>query len=211
MNLSDVSQTAIYTLLCRVTQMETKNPDIDDPMAVLCLDNMISLASEEDKKRILKWKKMVARIGASDAKFVAHRASTIDAIVNDYISKNPSCTVISLACGFDTRFWRIENSKCTYLELDLPEVIALKKEILKEHLSYELMGCSVLDTSWIDKVTLDGNSNFLLIAEGLFMYFPKLDATRLLQAIAQRFTRSQFVLSMVSKRYTRGVIVFSLA
>lgn len=206
MNLTDVSQTAIWTLICRANQAEKKNQRIDDRMAVLCLDKMISLASVEDKSRLLKWKRMAAGIGASDAGHIAWRASEIDRVVNDYISKHPSCTVINLACGFDTRFWRIENSKCRYLELDLPEVIALKKEILNGHLNYELMGHSVLDTTWIDKVTSNGNSNFLLIAEGLFMYLPKTDATRLLQSIAQRFYRSQFVLDMASEKMATGIM-----
>jgi len=206
MNLTDVSQTAIYTLICRATQAEQKKPGIDDPMAILCLDKLISLASAEDKNRLLKWKKMMAGMGASDAKTGVWRAREIDRIVNDYISKHPSCTVINLACGFDTRFWRIENSKCKYMELDFPEVIALKKEILGADLSYEQIGCSVLDTTWIDKVTSNGNNNFLLIAEGLFMYLPKPDAARLLQTIAQRFYRSQFVLDMVNEKVTRGLL-----
>ena len=87
--------------------------------------------------------------------------------------------MINLACGFDTRFWRIENEKCKYVELDLPGMIELKREILKDHLDYELIGCSVLDTSWIDQVTSNGNSSFLLLAEGLFYYLPKQDVTRL--------------------------------
>ena len=97
-------------------------------MAVLCLDNMISLASNEDKKRIVKWKKLVGRIGTSDAKRAVQRFGEIDRIVNKYISNTPSCTVINLASGFDTRFWQLENRMCNYLELDLPEVIALKKK-----------------------------------------------------------------------------------
>jgi O-methyltransferase involved in polyketide biosynthesis len=113
--------------------------------------------------------------------------------------------VINLACGFDTRFWRIENEKCKYVELDLPEVIAIKREILKDHLGYELIGCSVLDTSWIDKVTSNGNSNFLLLAEALFYYLPKQEVTRLLREIAQRFNRSQLVLDMPPEKYTKGL------
>jgi methyltransferase (TIGR00027 family) len=204
MKLSDVSQTAVYTLICRVTQAEKKNPIISDPMASLCLENMFSLASDEDKRRILKWKKMVGGLGSIDAKWIAQRAIAMDGIVNEYISNNPSCTVITLGCGFDTRFWRINNSKCRYIELDLPETLEFKKEILKDHLSFEQIGCSVLDTTWIDKVTSAGNSNFLLVAEGLFMYLPKPEAARLLQEIAQRFSRSQFVLDMVPEKYTKG-------
>lgn len=186
--------------------MEKENPAIDDPMAALCLDNLIALASGEEQKRILKLKKMVAGIGASDAKRIAQRVNEIDAIVNTYIANHPSCTVIGLAGGFDTRFWRIENDNCNYLELDLPEVVALKKEILKEHLNYELIGSSVLDVTWIDRVTEDKNTNFLLIAEGLFMYLPKPKAIELLQVIARRFNRSQLVLDMVPEKYTRGFL-----
>lgn len=204
MNLSDVSQTAVFTLICRVTQTEKKNPIISDPMAVLCLEKMLTLVSEDDKRRILKWKKMMGGMGSSDAKHIANRAITIDGIVNEYLSNNPSCTVISLGSGFDTRFWRIDNSKCRYIELDLPETIELKKEILKDNLSYEQIGGSVLDTAWIDKVTSAGNSNFLLIAEGLFMYLPKPEAAGLLQEISQRFSRSQFVLDMAPQKYTKG-------
>ncbi len=47
-------------------------------------------------------------------------------------------------------FRRLNNQECEYFELDLPEVIEIKKEILKDKLNYELLGCSVMDSSWID-------------------------------------------------------------
>jgi O-methyltransferase involved in polyketide biosynthesis len=165
----------------------------------------MSISSEEEKNRIIKWKKMYTGIQARDARARALNVRSFDNIANLYISINPGCTVINLACGFDTRFWRIENEKCQYIELDLPEMIELKREILKEHLGYELIGCSVLDASWIDQVTLNGNNNFLLLAEGLFYYLPKQDVTRILQVIAQKFTHSQLVLDMAPEKYTKGL------
>jgi len=72
---------------------------------------------------------------ASNRKTSNRRALYFDKLVNDYILKHSSCTVINLACGFDTRFWRIDNKNCKYYELDFPEVIALKKELLKEYIS----------------------------------------------------------------------------
>ena len=204
MILSEVSRTAILALLCRVVESEKKNPVFNDPMAVLCLERLMSISSEEEKNRIMKWKKMYAG-NAQDARARALTARSFDNIASVFISNNPGCTVVNLACGFDTRFWRIENEKCKYVELDLPEMIELKREILKDHLDYELIGCSVLDTSWIDKVTSNGNSNFLLLAEALFYYLPKQDVIRILQAIARRFTRSQLVLDMASEKYTKGL------
>jgi O-methyltransferase involved in polyketide biosynthesis len=205
MNLSEVSRTAILPLLCRVLESGKKNPLFNDPMAVLCLERLLSISSEEEKNRIMKWKKMYAGINAHDARARVLTARSFDSIASHFISNNPGCTVINLGCGFDTRFWRIKKEKCKYVELDLPGMIELKKEILKDHLDYELIGCSVLDASWIDRVTSNGNSNFLLLAEALFYYLPKQEVTRLFQAIAQRFDRSQLVLDLAFEKYTKGL------
>ena len=205
MNLSEVSQTAVLVLTCRAVESEQINPILNDSMADLCLERLLSISSEEEKKRILWWKSMYTGMQARDRKARTKTAKSFDDIANSFISNHPGCTVINLACGLDTRYWRIENKNCKYIELDLPEMIKLKREILKEHLDYKLIGGSVLDTSWIDQVTSNGNSNFLLLAEGLFYYLPKQEATRLLQAITQRFDRSQLVLDMAPEKYTKGL------
>ena len=84
-------------------------------------------------------------------------------------------------------------------------MIALKREILQKHLTYELIGCSVLDPSWIDEVTASGSSNFLLLAEALFYYLPKPDVTRILQVISHKFDHSQLVLETAPEKYTKGL------
>ena len=205
MDLSQVSRTAILLLICRAIEAGKNQSGFNDPMAVLCLERLISIASEEEKRWIIKRKRMYAGIQARDAKAGVRRVKAFDNAANRFIADHPKCTVINLACGFDTRFWRIENENCHYIELDLPGVIELKKEILKDHLGYEVIGSSVLDTSWIDKVTVNGNTGFLLIAEGLFMWLPQTEATRLFKEIGERFNRSQLVLDMVPEKYTKGI------
>jgi O-methyltransferase involved in polyketide biosynthesis len=205
MNLAEVSRTAILPLLCRAIQTEMSDPTFNDPMAVLCLERLMSLSSEEEKQRILKWRKMYTGFNNRDVKARMMTVRRFDTIARQFISDHPGCTVVNLACGFDTRFWRIDTDKCKYIELDLPEMIAVKSEILKDHLNYELIGCSIFDTSWIDKVTTSGNGHFLLLAEALFYYLPKHDVIRILQVISQRFDRSQLVLEMAPEKYTKGL------
>jgi methyltransferase (TIGR00027 family) len=201
MKLTDVSKTAIATSLrTHVLESQKDNPIINDPMARYCLDKLTSLASEDEKELLFNRKLPPALIN-----HIAIRARKYDSIINEYILKKTSSTVINLGCGFDTRYWRIDNQKCTYIELDLPEVIEIKKEILKDYLSYEMIGCSVLDTSWIDRVTAKGNRNFLLVAEGLFMYLPKADVINLFKTFSERFYDSQIVLEVVTEKYTRGI------
>jgi O-methyltransferase involved in polyketide biosynthesis len=201
LKLSDVEKTAILTLIYRAVESEKKNPIFKDHMAVLLLERLMAKASEEEKNWILKWIQY-SRIYSGDRKPSIQRAKKLDCIVNHFILTHSSCTVINLGCGFDTRFWRIENTKCSFIDLDLPEVIELKKEILESH--YELISCSVMDTSWIDKVTTNGNSNFLLIAEGLFIYLSEQDVARILSAISQKFICSKIAFDMVCEKYTKG-------
>jgi methyltransferase (TIGR00027 family) len=198
--LTDVSKTAIITLRSHVLESQKNNPLIHDPMAKYCLDHLVLFASEEEKALLFKRK-----LSSALTRHIAIRARKYDAIINDFISKNPSSIVVNLGCGFDTRYWRIDHKQCEYLELDLPEIVEMKKEILKGHLGYELMACSVLDPSWIDRVTSQGNRNFLLIAEGLLMYLPKVEVVNLFKTFSERFYHSQMVLEVVTEKYTRGI------
>jgi len=205
MDLTQVSRTGILTLICRAIEAEKDQSELKDPMAVLCLQRLMSMASEEERRWIIREKRSFEGIQANHVKEGIQRVKAFDNAANRFIADHPQCTVINLGCGFDTRFWRIDHEKCTYIELDLPEVIQLKKEIFKDHLIYEVISGSVVDTSWIDKVTKKGNTDFLLLAEGLFCYLPRQDAIRLLKEIGERYTRSQLVLDIVPEKYTQGL------
>ncbi len=205
MDISAVSRTAILTLICRAAVSEKENTLFNDPMAVQCLEQLISIASVEEKRWIIDRRKFYSSISYHDAKAGARRARTFDDIANQYIAVCPHCTVINLACGFDTRFWRIANENCRYIEIDLPEVIAVKKEILKDQLAYDLIGLSALDPTWMEQVTAHGNSHILVLAEGLLMFLSQPEVTWLFQQFAQRFTESMFSFDMVREKYLRGI------
>ena len=54
MNLSNVSRTAILTLIARVAASEKKNTLYNDPMAALIYERLLALASEGEKTWILR-------------------------------------------------------------------------------------------------------------------------------------------------------------
>jgi O-methyltransferase involved in polyketide biosynthesis len=205
MELSQISRTAILLLICRAVESENIKSSCKDPMAVLCLERLMSTVSEEDRRWIDRMKRSYEGIRRRDAKAGTLRGRVFDHAVSRFIADHPDCTVINLACGFDTRFWRIGSGKFRYIEIDLPEVIGLKQDILKDHIDYECIRCSILNTSWIDQVTSGGNTRFLLLAEGLFMWLPPQEAIRVIREIAERFVQSQLVLDMVPERYTKGI------
>ena len=42
---------------------------------------------------------------------VIARTAVLDELVSDFIRKNPDCTVVNIACGLDTRFYRMDNGR----------------------------------------------------------------------------------------------------
>jgi len=205
MNLTSISKTAINTLIMRAVESEASHSKLNDPMAVELLARFMLKASEEERKWISGWKKRYANPFSRNRKSGTQRVNRLDEIVNNYISKNSSCTVINLGCGLDTRFWRIKSSECRYIELDLPEVIEVKRDLLGDKIPYELIGCSVLDTVWIENTNLVGNEKILFIAEGLLYYLPKDEVVNLFQQISQKVINSQIVFDTIPDMFTKGV------
>jgi methyltransferase (TIGR00027 family) len=200
MRISEASKTAIITLMSRAIESEFPNPIIHDPMARYCLERLYSLITEEERAELSR-----IRLPPGLTNHIAIRARKYDSIANEYISKKPSCTVVELGCGFSTRYWRINRGKCRYVELDLPEVAALKREVLGDKLEYGLVGRSVLDPSWMDEVASSGNRDFLFLAEGLFMYLPKEGVVSLFGELSRRFLDSRIALEVVADYYTSGI------
>jgi len=200
MRLTDVSRTAIATLRCRAIESDKRNPLIHDPIAVYCVERLRALASEDEKALLFDRK-----LSASLTSHIALRARKYDATANAFISDNPGCLVVNLGCGFDTRYWRINHATCEYVELDLPELVELKREVLKGRLDYNMMGVSVLDHAWMDAINPDAKKKALLMAEGLFMYLPKSDVISLFRGISERFRDSRLVFEVVTEQYTRGI------
>jgi methyltransferase (TIGR00027 family) len=175
-------------------------PLIDDPMAVYCVERLRALASDEEKALLFDRK-----LSSVLTNHIALRARKYDSIANGFIANYPACLVVNLGCGFDTRYWRINHDDCEYFELDLPELVELKREVLGEQLHYDIIGASVLDHSWIEEVNPDGRKRALLLAEGLFMYLPREEVIALFQAISRRFRNSQMAFEVVTDTYTRGI------
>ncbi len=67
MDLSQVSRTAILLLICRAVESEKNLAAFKDPMAVLCLERLMSMASGKDLRWITRKKRMYEGFHVRDA------------------------------------------------------------------------------------------------------------------------------------------------
>ena len=93
----------------------------------------------------------------------------MDRISKEFIARNGDCNIVSLGCGLETAYWRIASKEATFYELDLPEVIAKRKEILGKGEKEVLLPYSMFDLEWTKAVRKDKPT--LLTARGVFEYF----------------------------------------
>lgn len=97
--LSAVSETALITLKSHVVEAEGKNPVIEDAMAIECFNRLQSLLPADTRERVLNRK-----LPSTLTRHIALRARKYDSYVRNFIEENPNGLVVSLGCGFDTRY-----------------------------------------------------------------------------------------------------------
>ena len=76
---------------------------------------------------------------------IVARSVVFDELVSGFIKKYPDCTVVNIACGLDTRAYRMDNGKQTWYNLDLPETIEVRDSIYQESGRISTIAGSVLD------------------------------------------------------------------
>lgn len=58
---------------------------------------------------------------------ISIRSVIIDSVTKRLIKDNKNLIVINIGCGLDTRFQRFNNEKISWIDLDVPESIEIRK------------------------------------------------------------------------------------
>jgi O-methyltransferase involved in polyketide biosynthesis len=129
---------------------------------------------------------------------VALRSAQVDAWITDYLSGHPDAAVLHLGCGLHSRGIRIAASEgVRWFDVDLPQVIALRRQLYSESETYRMIGSSVTDPGWLDELPAGGP--VLIVAEGLLMYLTPAEVTDLLHRLLDRFDTGELLADLLSK------------
>ena len=132
------------------------------------------------------------------AVYMTMRAMQYDSLVNDFIAGNPFSAVVHLGCGLDSRFMRIENKAAMWYDIDLEDVIALRRKYYPMSDTYKMFISSATDPLWLKRIK-HNDQPVMVIAEGLSMYLKKDEIIDLLKAFAAEFPRTLFVFDAYSE------------
>ncbi len=113
------------------------------------------------------------------------RAKLIDDFVKNFLGKENESVALHLGCGLDSRYERINNNNVDWYDLDFKDVINIRKNFFKERDKYHMIASSVTDFAWIEQIP-QGKEEYIIIAEGLFMYLKEDEIRDLISRLKNR-------------------------
>lgn len=188
-HLMKEQETLLGTLYSRALDSRSKNPILHDEAA-------------EEIVRRLDYDFRKLRIQRDDVLNTVIRAKQLDQWTTDFLADHSDATVLHLGCGLDSRVDRVALSKnVRWYDLDYPEVIELRRRFFPPRDGYSMIGASVTDPSFLDKVQTSGP--VMIIAEGLFMYLSEYEVKELLRRLTTYFQSGQLAFDVWSRLAVR--------
>jgi O-methyltransferase involved in polyketide biosynthesis len=188
-NLSDVAETLLIPLYVRA--IESQRPD-----ALLKDENAVALVGQMNPD--FSWIGH-AKVNEETRAALVLRNREFDNRARDFQSRCPEAVVVHIGCGLDTRFERVDNGQVEWYDLDLPEVIELRRKFIGgEGERYHFLACSVFDSAWLNTVSAHRPHPFLFLAEGVLMFFKEAQVKSLVLTLRERFPGAELVFDAFS-------------
>lgn len=173
MALGAVQETLLIPLYGRATFTRQHPRLINDPKAVAMVDTLDYDFSGFDGTMSL--------VGS------VFRTRIYDRWISRWLRDNPTGTVVEIGAGLNTRYERLDNGTAHWVELDLPDAVALRRRFFSDTDRRSIVAASILDPdAWLPAVEATGGPWFFA-AEAVLIYLDPVDVVAALATIGSRF------------------------
>lgn len=188
-DLGAVQTTLLLPLLARARDAEKNNPIVCDTYArdvVARLDYDFSRleAGEHSENEQLSW---------------AIRAYNFDNTVRAFLEDNSNAVVINIGAGLETTFQRVDNGSVLWVNIDLPDVVALRQKLIPDSEREMTIARSALDFTWIDDIAQQTKGrSIMFMAAGVLFYFAAFQVEALFRKLAEAYPSAHIVFDSMS-------------
>lgn len=197
-SVSGVPETMLQTMYARAKESEKEHPYIYDKAAVEIVSRLDYDFSNADKDIMM-------------SSGVIARTILLDGMVEEFLSSHPGTIVVNIACGMDTRCYRVEGQYKYWYNIDLPETIEIRNRFLKEDGPVFQIAKSATDASYTEEICYH-DEPVLVVVEGLTMYLQEEDVKQIFHIVYEKFekatvfveTMSPFVSAHVKEKSIQG-------
>jgi len=186
-DLSGVGETLLIPLWGRA-KFSRENPSIlNDTKAIELVEQLDYDFSKLEKS-----------LGVLGNLMHAARAKHLDNKIREYVAKNPKASIVDLGAGLDTAFYRVDNGSLRWYDLDLPEVIGVRRRLIPETVRSTCIAKSLLDLSWLDDIS-DTKNGVFMIAAGVLIYLQESAIKSFFSSLADGVSGAEIVFNTQSR------------
>ncbi len=193
LNLGDVQSTLLLPLVGRAKATEMVTLDFVDEMAT----QIVSALRDQLEPQF-------QAVDLYSTLCYASRAMKMASALEEFTKHRPGASVVNIGAGLDTIFYRIDNGHLRWYDLDLPDVVALRRKLLPEGPRNTCIAKSLFDAAWYDDVA-PGSDGVFMIAGGVLMYHPEPVVREFLRSAAERFPGAELLFDVLSKDAVRSM------
>lgn len=119
------------------------------------------------------------------------RQYTIDKKIRRFIETKDLSNVVFLGAGLETAYNRIGNKTVNFYQVDLPDVIEVRRSLLGEAENECLISGDMFSLDWIKEV--DISLPTLLVVSGVYQYFKEEKILSMISDMKDRITNGELV------------------
>ena len=131
---------------------------------------------------------------------VIARTIVLGRLTKAWLGAHPGAVVVNIACGLDTRCYRMSGYAHWY-NLDLPETMAVREKLLPESGTISQIAMSAME-DWGSKIS-EQNVLVLIVIEGLTMYLNAKDVQQIFAVISSRFSQATIFVETMNPAMVR--------
>ncbi len=110
-----------------------------------------------------------------------------DQHVSAFIKRNPDGWIINVGAGLDTRFYRVDNGRCHWLELDITENLLWRQKLFHKSERYHHICGSVADLEWLASLPIPDKAPVMIVCEHALLDCDEQAIAKFVQALGCHF------------------------
>ncbi|GHG98967.1 class I SAM-dependent methyltransferase [Streptomyces lanatus] len=186
--LGTVQETLLIPLYGRAVESGKEEPALSDPRA-----QEIVAAIDYDFARFDNLPSLVGTV---------LRTALFDLWVSDFLTEHPVSTVVEIGAGLNTRYERVDNGRARWFDLDLPDVIDLRRSFFTDTPRRTTIAASVTDDAWATSVASKAEGPCFFAAEAVLPFLQERDVRHAVDLLAEHFPGSLLALDMAGPGIT---------
>ncbi|WP_246203462.1 class I SAM-dependent methyltransferase [Streptomyces tailanensis] len=184
------------------TEREMRLGTVQETLLIPLYGRAVENRKEESALRDPRAEEIVASIDYDFSRFdnlpslvgAVLRTALFDLWVADFLAAHPTGTVVEIGTGLNTRYERVGNERARWFDLDLPDVIDLRRTFFADTPRRTMIAGSVTDDAWASAVAAQAEGPYFFAAEAVLPFLEEGEVRHVVDLLAENFPGSLLAL-----------------